>query len=137
MGRVWDADVSLDETLAVRLIRSQFPSVSVDSLEQLGVGWDNVAYLVDRRWVFRFPRRKVAADLILHESQALPLIAPHVPLQIPNPAFLGSPSIAYPYPFAGYELIPGRSACAVTWSDEARSRCAAPLGEFLKCLHAI
>jgi aminoglycoside phosphotransferase (APT) family kinase protein len=51
--------------------------------------------------------------------------------------FVGIPDEGYPYPFAGYELIPGTTACRCAWSDEQRVMSAPPLARFLAALHRI
>jgi aminoglycoside phosphotransferase (APT) family kinase protein len=137
MNRPWDADVDLLPEEAARRIERQFPALAPAGLAPLGVGWDNVAYLVNGRLVFRFPRRQIAADLIERETRVLPLLAPHLPLPIPAPAFAGTPDAGYPYPFAGYVLIPGTTACRSTWSDAQRASLAVPLARFLAALHTI
>jgi len=137
MARDWDAEFEISAEVAARLIDRQFPALAPAKLSTLGVGWDNVAFLVDGRFVFRFPRRPIAVELIERESQVLPVLAPHLPFPIPAPEHIGIPSEDYPYPFAGYALIPGITACRHTWSGEDRARTAAPLARFLAALHGI
>jgi aminoglycoside phosphotransferase (APT) family kinase protein len=137
MTNAWDADVDLSPALAARLIGQQFPELAPVTAEEFGVGWDNAAYLVNGRYVFRFPRRKALAHSIGNEIRILPLLAPHLPLPIPAPKFSGVPAGSYPYDFAGYPLIPGTTACRVDWTEEGRAANAAPLGRFLRTLHAI
>jgi aminoglycoside phosphotransferase (APT) family kinase protein len=135
--RAWDADVALSPAAAADLIERQFPALAPAALTPLGVGWDNVAFLVRGRYVFRFPRRRIAAGLIERELRVLPLLAPHLPLPVPTPTFAGRPEGAYPYPFAGYPLIPGATACRKDWTDAQRARSAGPLAGFLAELHRI
>jgi aminoglycoside phosphotransferase (APT) family kinase protein len=133
MNRVWDADVELPLEGAARLIEQQFAELTPARLELLGAGWDNTAYRVNERFVFRFPRRESAVRLIERETRVLPLLAPHLPLPVPTPRFIGVPAAGSPYPFAGYPLIPGTTA----WSEEERAANAAVLGRFLAALHGI
>lgn len=137
MSREWDPDVQLSPDDAARLIDRQFPALAPAKLELFGVGWDNIAFRVDGRLVFRFPRRQIAASLIEREVRVLPLLAPHLPVPIPVPTFAGTPDAGYPYPFAGYPLIPGTTACRFLWSDEERAMNAVPLAGFLADLHGI
>jgi len=137
MTRPWTADAELSEEQARDLIESQFPTLAPARVEPLGVGWDNVAFLVNGHWVFRFPRRQIAAALIDREARALPVLAPHLPVPIPVPAFVGVPADGYPYPFAGYEMIAGTTACRAAWTDAERGRNAVPLARFLAALHAV
>ena len=137
MAEPWAADVELSAADAGRLIARQFPPLAGARVEPFGVGWDNAAFLVDGRLVFRFPRRQFAAGFIAREAQVLPLLAPHLPLPIPVPTFAGEPDDGYPYPWAGYALLPGTTACRVAWSEEERAGCAVPLARFLAALHRI
>jgi aminoglycoside phosphotransferase (APT) family kinase protein len=137
MSRVPDPDVELSLEGATELIEQQFPVLAPARLELLGAGWDNTAYLVNERFVFRFPHRQIAVPLIERETRILPLLAPHLPLPIPVPAFVGAPASGYPYPFAGYPHLAGTTACRLAWSEEERAQNAAPLGRFLAALHRI
>jgi len=137
MSPVWDADHEIVEEGAAALIARQFPQLAPERIERMGVGWDNVAFQVNGRYVFRFPRRKVGADLILNEIRALPVIAPSLGLSVPVPRYVGRPHGDYPYPFAGYALIRGRTACEAVWTDAGRAEIAVSLGRFLAALHTI
>jgi aminoglycoside phosphotransferase (APT) family kinase protein len=134
---LWTADIEIDEELAARLIAEQFPELAHLPLEPLGLGWDNAVFVVGAQFAFRFPRRRVAVPLIVREIAILPRIAPCLPLVIPAPVFVGAATGAYPWPFAGYEVIGGATACSVAISEEDRLRLAVPLGRFLRALHAI
>jgi aminoglycoside phosphotransferase (APT) family kinase protein len=137
MVKIWDADVEIGEERARCLIARQFPGLAPAQIELLGIGWDNAAFLVNGNLVFRFPRRQIGAGLIERECRILPMLAPHLPLPVPIPTFVGQPEADYPYPFAGYELIPGTTACRLAWSEEERRHAAAPLAAFLAALHRI
>jgi len=133
----WEADITLTQEDAGRLVERQFPKLAPARLEPLGAGWDNAAYVVNGRWVFRFPRRKMLAGLLENEMRYLPRLAPHLPLRIPEPVWHGRPEEAFPYPFAGYELLPGETACGVAWTPEERLSNAPRLGRFLAALHGL
>lgn len=135
--RPWAPDVDLPLEAAARLISSQFADLPSPRLEPLGHGWDNVAYLVNRTLVFRFPRRKLAETCMRNEIASLPRIADGLPLAVPRITHVGRPSDGYPYPFAGYGLIAGRTACSVDWTEKDRAECAEPLGRFLAALHGL
>lgn len=133
----WSADIEIDASLAARLIAAAFPELAARSVEPLGIGWDNAAFLIDGTYVFRFPRRRICAKLIEREAALLPQIAAHLPLAISAPSFVGAASLEFPYVFAGYARIAGDTACSVSPSDEARVELAVPLARFLRALHAI
>jgi aminoglycoside phosphotransferase (APT) family kinase protein len=133
----WTSDIAIDTALASRLIAEQFPALAPLAVEPLGSGWDNAAFTVGGHIGFRFPRRRVAANLIGREIAALPRIAPYVPLAIPAPTYIGAPTNAYPWYFAGYPLIAGTTADTRALSDATRMTFAEPLGAFLAALHAL
>jgi aminoglycoside phosphotransferase (APT) family kinase protein len=133
----WAAERVVDPVLAKALIESQFPDLAPTRLEPFGEGWDNTAYQVNGRLVFRFPRRQIAVPLIETECRVLPRIAPNLPLPIPVPRYLGRPAEEYPWPFAGYERIPGHTADRLGLDDRQRAEFARPLGRFLSTLHAL
>jgi aminoglycoside phosphotransferase (APT) family kinase protein len=132
----WTAEREVPASLARTLIASQFPELSPARIEPFGVGWDNTAYLVDGQFVFRFPRRQLGADCMAAELAVLPHLAARLPLPIPDPVFAGRPAEGYPWPFAGYRRLAGRTACAALLDDHGRARLAEPLARFLAALHA-
>jgi aminoglycoside phosphotransferase (APT) family kinase protein len=132
----WSAEVTVDEALAKRLIGEQFPELDLHSLRLLGEGWDMTVWLVDEQWVFRFPRRSVVIPGIENEIAALPQLAPLLPLPIPVPTLIGRPSETFEWPFYGAPFLPGRELAEASLDDDARSRLARPLAEFLRALHA-
>jgi len=133
----WAAELEITPEAAARLIAEQFPQLATVKCELLGVGWDNVALLVNGQFVFRFPRRKMGADLLPTELRLLPAIAPRLPLPISAPIFEGKPSENFPWPFAGYRVIPGKTACRMHLGNTERHALAPALGRFLRALHDI
>ncbi len=132
----WEAEREVDEALARELIRSQTP-VAADHVEFLADGWDNRVYRVDSEWVFRFPRRQLGADLLPVEFRILPGIAGALPVPVAVPVHVGGPTDTFPWPFAGYRYLEGRTACRVNPGEDQRRALAEPLGRFLKTLHAL
>jgi aminoglycoside phosphotransferase (APT) family kinase protein len=133
----WDAEVRVDEALARQLISEQFPDLDADELTLLGEGWDTMVWLVDGRWVFRFPRRTMVISGLELEMRYLPEMADHLPLPIPRPTFLGQPSESYGWPFYGAPFLPGRELANSALDDAARAALGGPLGEFLRALHSV
>jgi aminoglycoside phosphotransferase (APT) family kinase protein len=107
------------------------------AVEPFGQGWDNAAFLVGRRYVFRFPRRAVSVALIETEARVLPAIAPKVPLPIPVPCFVGEPVPEYAWPFAGYGILRGDALSGLRLNDAEFERLAIACGSFLRSLHAV
>ena len=105
--RAWTAEITVAESLARRLIGSQFPEVEGEPLTLLGEGWDNTVWLAGGRWVFRFPRREFALAGFEREMAALPALAPRLPLPVPVPVWLGTPADEFPWPWFGAPLVLG------------------------------
>ena len=137
MSNPWDAELSLSIDEVRDLITSQFPVFSGASIREYGKGWDNTAYLVNKEFVFRLPRREEAVPLMDMEMQILPVLAPQISIQVPYPEFLGKACSNFPWPFSGYRLIQGELACSANLSREERRSWTAPLASFLKKLHRI
>jgi len=131
----WSAEIAVDEPLARRLLREQFPELEIDSLRLLAAGWDNSVWVVDERWAFRFPRREIAVPLVERELSVLPHLAPLLPLPIPVPRFVGEPTDSYPWPFLGNELIPGCELGSATLDADQELALAVELARFLRALH--
>jgi aminoglycoside phosphotransferase (APT) family kinase protein len=132
----WSAEVDVDEDLVRRLLDEQFPALASSSLERLAEGWDNVVWLVDGQWVFRFPRRSIAVAGVERELALLPSLAPRLPVPIPVPVFHGHETDFYPWPFYGAAYLPGTEAGEAQLTDSARIGLAADLGAFIRRLHS-
>ena len=110
MDRPWAAEATVGPEQARRLVESQFPALAPARIEPFGVGWDNTAYLVNGSAVFRFPRRQMAVPLLENECRVLPRLAGRLTLPVPRPEWVGTPTAEYGWPFAGYPMLPGRTA---------------------------
>jgi len=133
----WKADWIVTAEFAKSLIETSFPSLTPVSVKQFAPGWDNSVFLVNDSFVFRFPRRRIAAPLIETEVRLLPWLAGQVPLPIPNPFYVGAASPEYPCVFAGYPLIPGQTLTATNVNDDERRAMTRPLAQFLVALHSV
>jgi aminoglycoside phosphotransferase (APT) family kinase protein len=133
----WNPEFLLAPELAQSLIVEQFPQLAPVALEPFGAGWDNSAFRVNGEFVFRFPRRQLGADCLKTEVRILPNLQTVLPLPIPNPTFVGRPTKRFPWLFAGYAMLAGRTACAAALNAKERNEAAEPLGEFLAVLHSL
>lgn len=108
----WDPHhVPSEEDLKATLA-AQFPRVDSGGLRPLGSGWEFDAWETPDGWVFRFPRRREAPGQLRRERRFLdlvrPVLAPEV--AVPEPVLWGEPGPRFPWLFAGYRKIAGRSA---------------------------
>lgn len=132
----WQPTIIVNENLAKELIEQQC-SLSVTSLQVLGEGWDNIAYLVNEIFVFRFPRREFGIISMENEIALLPYIAQYISFAISYPQFIGKPSALYPHYFAGYPIIPGHSLCEVTQALISDKIFVQQLAQWLRELHSV
>jgi aminoglycoside phosphotransferase (APT) family kinase protein len=135
VGPYWTPEVEVSPKFAAALIHEQFPDLGAERVTLLETGWDNTAFVVDGRWVFRFPRREVAVPGVQREIAVLPLLAAVLPLPIPDPQLVGRPSSRYPWPFFGARLLPGEELADLGLPDSERSGAAVSVGLFLRMLH--
>ncbi|MZQ86974.1 phosphotransferase [Paenibacillus sp. 5J-6] len=133
-SNLWDAEWEVSGELAGKLIAAQFPQLAHLTIQQVGYGWDNTVYLVGDEIVFRFPRRKVAIDLLHMEGKLLPQLETYMPLPYSKPLYFGEASLEYPAPFLGYPYLTGKFPIGLT--DEQRTGSVPILAQFLKRLHA-
>lgn len=133
MSQPWSPEQVISEQKAAIMIGRQFPELKPVIVKVLGEGFDNSVFLVNSQYVFRFPRREIAANLIQTENKLLPVIALQMPIPVPNPAFQGIPEDNYPWPFSGYKILSGTTPTRL--SREQRLQSVEPLALFLKILH--
>lgn len=127
------AELAVDVELVRRLLAEQIPELAGRSLTVLANGWDNVLFRLGNDLLVRLPRRLFAAELIGHEQQWLPTLAPKLPLPIPVPRFAGRPSPTYPWFWSITTFLAGRivaEECHLDLDQVARA-----LAGFLARLH--
>lgn len=131
----WEAEREVDPELAARLVAEQFPGLAGAPVVHLASGWGNTVHVVAGRWAFRFPRRRLALDCLARETAVLPGLAPLLPLAVPVAELQGSPTAAFPWPFAGARLLPGVELARSGVPDSRRVDVARDVGRFLCALH--
>lgn len=133
----WGWEIALDADIVRALISVQFPSLAVETVAYLHEGWDNTAYLVNGRWIFRFPKRQSRKIWLESELQVLEwLSGQRLPVEVPAPVYVGEPSSLYPCGFMGYEKIDGIQGDQIDVSVVNRIESARRLGELLTIMHA-
>lgn len=134
MSPIPGCDRHLDADVVRVLLRAQFPQLADEPVSYLAEGYDHQMYEVGP-WLFRFPKRAEVVRWFVGEAAALPVIEPVIGVPVPRFEYLGEPSEAFPYPFAGYRRLPGVAAEDAGYIDVpalARS-----LGSALTRLHAV
>lgn len=134
MAEIWSPERIMTNEEAAFLISKQFPELSHAEITKLGEGFDNTVFMVNKQYVFRFPRRASAVKLLETERQLLPMLTKAVDTLIPVPIFIGKPGKDFPWIFIGYSLVQGITPADL--SPEKRMLSIEPLAAFLKDLHA-
>ena len=136
MAHTWQQTISIDEKLAIHLIESQ-SDLKVDSIVILGRGFDNIAYLINNKIVFRFPCREMGAEFIENEIAIMPYLAKLLSFPVSYPQFIGHSTAEYPFAFAGYYMLPGKTLCSTQVKAEEDIHFVTTLAKWLKELHSV
>jgi aminoglycoside 2''-phosphotransferase len=120
-----------------KVITVHFPEVPIHSITFFKEGWGNKLFLVNNEILFRFPQDAFGEQQLLVEIRLLPILAPELPLSVPDYQYVAPASDIYPYTFVGYPLIPGLSYPCAPETLRQAGWWRLALGEFLTALHHI
>lgn len=125
-----------DDALVRRLVDDQFPEWAGLPLERvLPGGSDHAIYRLGSDLSVRVPRHSGALDDAAKVSYWLPLLAPRLPLQLPEPVAMGQPGHGYPWTWLVCRWQDGTVATAAEFADSVDA--ALQLADFLVALRAI
>jgi len=125
------AEYTIDSPFVAGLLAEQHPDLAHLPLVAVDAGWDNAMYRLGDYLAVRLPRRSVAAPLIVHEQNWLPLLADGLTLPVPVPYRTGTSTGSYPW---RWSVVPWlRGVCAD--QDEPVPSEAPALAAFLRSLH--
>lgn len=128
--------VDIDAALVRVLLAEQFPQWADLPITPLGEGnSDNVIFRLGNNLVVRLPRPHRARFQVLKEHRWLPVLAPHLPLAIPEPVELGEPSPIYDRHWSVYRWLDGQIAELNEPADPHEA--ARQLARFVSALQAI
>ena len=116
--------------LAESLVATQFPKwkdLPITPIEP--GGWDNRCFRLGNEMVLRFPSAECYVAQVEKEQAWLPKLAPSLPLSIPTPLAMGTPSDSFPWKWSIYRYLEGTPASIAPTPD--RSAFAVQLAEFL------
>ena len=126
---------TLNARLVAELVSTQFPTLSPAEASYLGEGCDSVAFVVNRQYVFRFPKRDDVEEQLLREVPLLASLGPRLPIAIPRYEFVGQPSAHFSRQFGGYPLIDGTPAIHLDLTGARLVALAPAIGGALSALH--
>lgn len=131
-----DKQLIINETLVQQLVTDQFPKwkdLPIYSVEPQG--WDNRTFRLGNHMSVRLPSGEEYVRQVQKEQKWLPLIAPHMPLPIPEPIAMGKPSKNYPWIWSVYKWLDGSSANNIELNDVHLETIALQLADFLSEFH--
>lgn len=121
-----------DETVR-EVLTQEVTDLKIDSLDLIGVGWDNWVAEVNSEWIFRFPRRESISKVFRREDALLQALASNVNVEVPKYTYKGTKT-----DFVGYRKIKGDDLTEEAYnalSDEQKAELAETFADFLLALH--
>jgi len=132
------SEFTLDEPAVRRLLCASFPELDVHAVRYLHQGWDNIVFVINESWVFRFPKRAERGKWVASELAVLKLLhGRSTEIAIPLPEHVGKPSAQFPCPFMGYRMLPGTAGDRIPVNRIDRAISAKRLGGLLTKVHGI
>lgn len=132
----WAPEITIDVDLAGRVVAEQFPDLAGLPVRKVGAGYDNSVFGVGPDWVFRFVHKASAVPGSVAEVAVLRSLPTDLPLPVPRPLFVGTPTPELPFPWWGGPMLPGVEIAAADLRDDARVPVAETIGRFLRRLHS-
>ena len=136
MGAMHADELPIDAALVARLLASQFPrwaDLTIERVEPSGT--DNAIYRLGTDMAVRLPRQRSSGDVPAEEFRWLPMLAPQLPLAIPEPIALGEPAEGYPCQWLICRWLHGENATLERIADPAQA--AGDLAGFIASLQAV
>jgi aminoglycoside phosphotransferase (APT) family kinase protein len=122
--------------LAARLVAEQFPRWAGLPLRRVEPGgWDNVTFHLGADLSVRLPSGPGYAGQVDKEHRWLPVMAPQLPLQVPQPLARGVPGCGFPWPWSVYRWLPGTPLAESHMTE--KTTLAADLAGFLAALYEL
>ncbi|WP_328943282.1 aminoglycoside phosphotransferase family protein [Streptomyces sp. NBC_00250] len=129
-------ELDIDTALVERLVAAQFPEWAGLPLRAVAsAGTDNAMFRLGDDLVVRLPRVPYAARQVEREQRWLPLLGPHLPLDVPVPVGRAGESAEFPLPWSVYRWLDGDDTHNVPLADLAHA--AAELGRFGAALRSL
>ncbi|MGI8416181.1 MAG: aminoglycoside phosphotransferase family protein [Nakamurella sp.] len=132
--------VDISEEVVAGLVDSQFPEWrDLPVRPVLSHGTVNALFRLGDELVLRFPLQPsldpALRDELVDEQRNTALLAPHLPVPVPEPTALGEPGDGYPGPWTAYRWIPGEIVSIDSIRDP--EALALDLAAFVRALHGV
>jgi aminoglycoside phosphotransferase (APT) family kinase protein len=120
-----------------RLVARQCPrwaGLPVTPLPEEVEGTDHVLFRIGPDLVARMPRIPGAVEQANSDARWLPVLAPHLPVRIPVPLYVGEPDDGYPWRWTVVPWVSGTTPARLGCDDVVLAR---DLAAFVHALHAV
>lgn len=133
--RLIGCDTRPDKSFVETLVSLQCPRYAGRDLRYVeSSGTDNNLWRLGTDLVVRLPRFEGASQQVLKEAEWLPVLAPQLPLKVPQPVFVGNPADDYPFHWSVCPWFEGQTLAGSKIVDEVGL--AKSLGGFVRALHS-
>lgn len=127
---------SITSDLVLRLVATQFPSLAHLPVAPVELdGNDNTTFRLGDHYSVRLPSADSYIPQVEKEHRWLPVLAPQLPLPIPEPVAEGVPTSDFPRPWSIYRWLSGELATNERVGD--LTSFATSLADFLAALYAV
>ncbi|MCT2584439.1 aminoglycoside phosphotransferase family protein [Actinophytocola gossypii] len=131
-----DGRAGIDAALVRRLIAAQFPQWADLPVTPVEVeGWDNRTYRLGDELTVRLPTGAGYAPAVEKEHRWLPVLAPALPVPIPESLAMGKPGEGYPFNWSVRRWLDGETATPERIAD--LSAFAVSVAEFVLALQRV
>ena len=101
-----DDRIPISASTARGLVAAQFPAWAHLPVTPVDPpGWDNRTFRLGSALKLRFPSAACYVAQVDKEARWLPVLAPHLPLPVPEPLAVGAPGAGSAFHFAGILLF--------------------------------
>jgi aminoglycoside phosphotransferase (APT) family kinase protein len=129
-------EAAITPRLVSRLVAAQFPQwAALPVIPVEHDGWDNTTFRLGDELSVRLPSADAYVAQVEKEHRWLPILAPQLPLPIPEPLAKGAPGEGFPRPWSVYRWLTGEHATVKRVPD--LTRFATDLADFLTGLYKI
>jgi aminoglycoside phosphotransferase (APT) family kinase protein len=127
---------AITPVLVSRLVAAQFPQWAHLPVTPVDLdGWDNATFRLGEALSVRLPSADPYVPQVEKEHRWLPILAPQLPVPVPEPLAKGAPGSGFPRPWSVYRWLAGEHATVA--GVAALDRFATDLADFLSALAAI
>lgn len=101
-------EIDTDTELARRLVAAQFPQWAALPVRRVeSTGTDNAMFRLGDNLCVRLPRIEAATSSLRREQEWVPVLAPRLPLALPVPIGVGTPTEEHPFSWSVLPWFPG------------------------------